>query len=198
MAVGRGQAAAVDPLQLRDDLQGGRPERLLSLERVQHDAFQQITEGQVQVFGQALEHLEQAALHPDPGLDALHGRHVTFVPWYTAPRNLALRNPALPNPALRYPAPPAWPRCAAPGSADPCGCRLDARPPCSCSPRAARDYGPTAGIRSSPPRPPTTRTRARCSRPPTARSARPGWCAPGNPAGPSATRGSFTAGTRAP
>src|SRR5580693_6848774 len=166
MAVGRGQAAAVDPLQLRDDLQGGRPERLLPLERVQHDAFQQISERQVQVFGQALEHLEQAALHPDPGLDTLHGRHVTFVPWYTAPRNLALRDTALPgtvlpNPALRYPAPRARPRYAGPGSADPCGCPLDARPPCSCSPRAARDCGPTAGIRSSPPRPTTTRNRAR-------------------------------------
>src|SRR5580698_8186239 len=193
VAVDRGQAAAIDPLQLRDDLQGGHPERLLPLERVQHDAFQQVTERQVQVFGQALEHLEQAALHPDPGLDTLHGRHVTFVPWYAPPRNLAL-----PNTPLRYTAPPGRLPYAAPGSADPCGCPLDARPPCSCSPRAARDCGPTAGTRSSPPRPTTTRNRARCSRPSTARSARPGWYAPGNPAGPSATRGSFTAGTRAP
>ncbi len=82
VAVRRGQRAAVDLLQLRDDLQRVRGERRLPLERVQHDPFQQVTQRHVQVLGQALEHLEQAAFDPDTGLHPVHCYHGTTVTRY--------------------------------------------------------------------------------------------------------------------
>src|SRR5215472_13712085 len=72
----------------------GREGRL-ALEGVQHDALEQITEGDIELGGECLEHLEQSALEAHAGLGAgygLHGPYVTLVPryqstrWYSVPR----------------------------------------------------------------------------------------------------------------
>ena len=46
-------------------------ERRLAFERVQDDALEQIAERHVVIVGQRLQHLQQALLQPDAGLDAL-------------------------------------------------------------------------------------------------------------------------------
>jgi hypothetical protein len=46
---------------------------------VQHDAFQQVAEGQVEVLGEAFEDLQQPTLHTDTGLDSLYWYHGTMV-----------------------------------------------------------------------------------------------------------------------
>lgn len=79
VAVAGGQVESVDLLELLDDLDGGVVEGGLVLEGVQHDALQQVTEGQVEVLGEALEDLQQPALHADAGLDTLYCYHGNMV-----------------------------------------------------------------------------------------------------------------------
>ena len=71
MAVLGRQLQAVDALEVGDFFQRRRGERRLVLERMQGHAFEQIAERQVEVFGQSLEHLEQAFFQPHTGLHAL-------------------------------------------------------------------------------------------------------------------------------
>src|SRR5262249_35531041 len=80
--VGGGQGEAVDRLELVDLGEDGRPEGSLALEGVQDDAFDEVTEGQVEVFGQALEDFQRVALDAKAGLHPLncyHGNKITFV-----------------------------------------------------------------------------------------------------------------------
>src|SRR5262249_27679019 len=80
--VGRGQGEAVDRLELVDLGEDGRPEGHLALEGVQDDAFDEVTEGQVEVFGQALEDFQRVALDAKAGLHSLncyHGNKITSV-----------------------------------------------------------------------------------------------------------------------
>ena len=60
--------------------ESGRPEGCLPLEGVQDDALDQITEGQVEVLGQALEDLQRAALDAQSGLYSFNCYHGTNVP----------------------------------------------------------------------------------------------------------------------
>src|ERR1700728_217797 len=60
----------VKALQLLDAIERGRAERGLPVKGVQDDTFEQVTEGHVVVFGECLEHFEQALLHAHPGLNA--------------------------------------------------------------------------------------------------------------------------------
>ncbi len=59
----------------------------LAVEGVQHDAFEQVAQGHVVIFGESLEHFEKAFFHADTGLDAFDKElrfieHGTNVPWY--------------------------------------------------------------------------------------------------------------------
>src|SRR6516225_5393139 len=60
-------------------------ERRLALEGVQHDALEQVAERHVELGGERLQHLEQAALEAHAGLGTgygLHGTHGNLVPRY--------------------------------------------------------------------------------------------------------------------
>src|SRR5580704_2803188 len=83
--VGGGQGEAVDRLELVDLGQDGRPEGRLALEGVQDDAFDEVAEGQVEVFGQALEYLQRVALDAQTGLRPLNCYHGNMVPRQAAP-----------------------------------------------------------------------------------------------------------------
>src|ERR1700683_2846554 len=79
--VGGGQGEAVDRLELVDLGEDGRPEGCLALEGVQDDALNEVTEGQVEVLGQALEDFQRVALDAKAGLHSLncyHGNKITF------------------------------------------------------------------------------------------------------------------------
>ena len=81
MRVGGGQGQPVDRLELVDLGEDGRPERGPALEGVQDDAFDEVAEGQVEVFGQALEDFQRCALDAQPGLRPLNcyqGNKVTL------------------------------------------------------------------------------------------------------------------------
>src|SRR5579863_1317890 len=75
MAVRRGQSEPVYVLEPRDLRQRFCPERRLPLERVQHDPLEQITQREVEVLRQRLEHFEGPLLDADPSLYPLHGGH---------------------------------------------------------------------------------------------------------------------------
>jgi hypothetical protein len=54
---------------------------------MKHDTFEQVAEGHIVIFGERLEHFEQAFFHADAGLDALDEKrlslyHGTNVPMY--------------------------------------------------------------------------------------------------------------------
>src|SRR5215471_8492324 len=71
----------IDPLERLDLAQGRGRERRLALEGVQHDALEQIAEGQIELGGERLQDLEQAALEAHAGLgagDGLHGSDGTL------------------------------------------------------------------------------------------------------------------------
>src|SRR5262245_26584206 len=72
MAVGRAQTQPIDASQVAHVRERRFGERRLALERMQGDALDQVAQAHVLVLGQGLQHLEQALLQPDPGLDPLH------------------------------------------------------------------------------------------------------------------------------
>src|ERR1700757_2728748 len=80
--VTRGEIEAVDRLERADLLQGGRRERCLALEGVQHDSLEQIAERQVELGSERLEHLEQPALEAHAGLGTADLLHAIMVPRY--------------------------------------------------------------------------------------------------------------------
>jgi hypothetical protein len=62
-------------------------ERSFAIENMKHDTFEQVAEGHIVIFGERLEHFEQAFFHADAGLDALDEKrlslyHGTNVPMY--------------------------------------------------------------------------------------------------------------------
>jgi hypothetical protein len=79
VAVAGGQVESVDLLEPLDDLHGGIVEGGLLLEGVQHDPLEQVAQRQVEVLGEPLEDLQQAALHADAGLHTLNWYHGTTV-----------------------------------------------------------------------------------------------------------------------
>src|SRR5215831_6477889 len=70
---------SVDLLDFGNPTHRFSPERGLSLECVEHDALQQIAEGEIVVLGERLQHFDQALLHADAGLDSLNCYHGTMV-----------------------------------------------------------------------------------------------------------------------
>src|SRR5580658_3668107 len=83
--IARGQVESVYRLQRLDLLPCDRREGRLVLEGMQHDAFQQIPEREVELGRERFQHLEQAAFQAHAGLgsgDRLHGYNVTKVPSY--------------------------------------------------------------------------------------------------------------------
>src|ERR1700692_350638 len=62
----------VDSLEFGNLAQRFRTERQLTVKGVQHDALEQIAECHVLVFGERLEHFQDAALHAHAGLDAFY------------------------------------------------------------------------------------------------------------------------------
>ena len=64
-AVEREPIHVLEPRDLRQRL---RPERRLPLECVQHDALEEIAEGEVEILRESLQDLERALLDPQPGL----------------------------------------------------------------------------------------------------------------------------------
>src|ERR1700678_1982058 len=70
MAVGGDQVESVDAAQLRYFLESEALEGRLVLQGMQGDPFEQVAEGEVEIFGQSLQHLEQALLETYAGLDS--------------------------------------------------------------------------------------------------------------------------------
>ena len=71
-------------------------ERNFAIEGVEHDAFEQVSQGYIVIFGQGLQDFEEAFLHADPGLDALNENfwlsyHGTNVPWYIGLKPISTR-----------------------------------------------------------------------------------------------------------
>ena len=62
----------IETLQFLNAFKGGWTEWRFSVEGMQDDALQQIAQGHVMVFGEGLQDFEQALLHANAGLHALH------------------------------------------------------------------------------------------------------------------------------
>src|SRR5271170_1906628 len=82
---------AIELLQFLNAAARGLLECRLAVEGVQHDAFQQVAEGQIVKFGERLEHFQQAFFDADTGLHSLNHKlslvvcrvhSGTNVPWY--------------------------------------------------------------------------------------------------------------------
>src|SRR5215472_13848720 len=81
--VSRSQVEPVDRLERLHLAQRGGRERRFAFEGVQHNALEQVAEGQVELGGERLQHLQQTGLQTHAGLgadDFLHWYHVTKVP----------------------------------------------------------------------------------------------------------------------
>src|SRR5262249_9773087 len=91
------EVESVDPAELAHPRDPFRSERLLSLECVEDDSLQEISERDVVILGDRLEAFQDSLLHPDSRLHALHdtggcgcGRtscgsahgHLLRAPWY--------------------------------------------------------------------------------------------------------------------
>src|SRR6516162_1285708 len=74
----RREVESVDCLQCLDLAQRRGGEGWLVLERVQHDALEQITQRHIQLGSEPLQHLEHAALETHSGLGAGDGFHVQY------------------------------------------------------------------------------------------------------------------------
>src|SRR5580692_1012784 len=70
MAVGSDEVESVDAAQLRYFHEGQALEGRFVLQGMQGDPFEQVAEGEVEVFGQSFQHLEQALLEAYAGLDS--------------------------------------------------------------------------------------------------------------------------------
>src|ERR1700729_3849327 len=80
MAVGGSQLKSIDALEVIDDSGRRLIKNVPSLKRVQHDALEQIPQGEVEVLGERLEHLQEGRLDAHPGLnsrDCYHGTKIT-------------------------------------------------------------------------------------------------------------------------
>jgi len=73
------QVQAVDLLELLYGGNGRVVEGQLLLERVKHYAFEQVSEGEVEVLGEPFQHLQQPTLHPDTRLNSFDCYHDTMV-----------------------------------------------------------------------------------------------------------------------
>jgi len=60
----------INALELGDQFEIVRPEGALAFKDMQYDAFDEITKGDVVVFGDGFHHLENALFDADAGLDA--------------------------------------------------------------------------------------------------------------------------------
>lgn len=80
MAVPRCERQPVHLLEPVNDRERGVVEGHLLLERVQHNALEEVTEGEIEILGKTLENLDQPPLHPDARLDPLDRYHSTNVP----------------------------------------------------------------------------------------------------------------------
>jgi hypothetical protein len=80
MAVSGRQVQAVDLLQSLDGGRRAARERQLLVEGVEHDPFEKVAERNVKVLSEALQDLQQPALHPHPGLGTLDLYHGNMVP----------------------------------------------------------------------------------------------------------------------
>src|SRR6266851_4526451 len=88
MAGPRIQLQTVEPFQIFDPSKRRLTERGLAVKGVQHNSLQQVAQRQIVVFGERLEHFEQALFKANTGLHALDKDwcrlfHGTSVPWYT-------------------------------------------------------------------------------------------------------------------
>ncbi len=77
----------VEFFQVVNALERGRTKGSLAVEGVEHDAFEQIAQGHVVIFGEGFEDFEQAFFHADAGLYTFDEKlrfidHGTNVPWY--------------------------------------------------------------------------------------------------------------------
>src|SRR4029077_3074937 len=81
----RGQFQAVDRAQRFDLTQRRGREGGLALEGVQHDALEHVAEGEVELGGERLKNLEQAALKPAAGLGADPRLHGPMLSWSQVP-----------------------------------------------------------------------------------------------------------------
>jgi hypothetical protein len=70
---------AVELFQFPDLPQTGQVEGALSFERVENDAFKEVTERQIVIAGKGAEDLQNALFHADAGL---HPFDYVFVSWY--------------------------------------------------------------------------------------------------------------------
>src|SRR6266852_5707557 len=90
---------AVKLLQLFNTVERGGSERALAIEGVEHNSFQQITQGQVVILGEGFEHFQQALFDADAGLNALDGVGLVFghVPMYHGTKTKTSAAQALPT-----------------------------------------------------------------------------------------------------
>src|SRR5690348_14973615 len=72
MARGRVQIKVIEAFQFLDSLQAGFTERALAIEGMQHDALQQITQGQIVVVGEGSQDFQKPLLHAHAGLHPLN------------------------------------------------------------------------------------------------------------------------------
>jgi len=68
VAGARVQIESVEPLEVVNAFEGFFAKWNLSIEGMKHNAFEQITQRHVVIFGQGLKHFEKPLFHPDTGL----------------------------------------------------------------------------------------------------------------------------------
>src|SRR5580692_3643740 len=79
MAVAGAKRQTVDLLQVGDLREAFLGKCRPSFEGMQHDAFEQISEGKILEFRQGFQHLQEPLLDPDSGLYALDFDHQRFL-----------------------------------------------------------------------------------------------------------------------
>ena len=74
----------IELFEIADAAERWRPKRAFSFENVEHDAFEEVTEGEVMVLGEGFQYLEDTLFHPDAGLDSFDLKAILFhcVPMY--------------------------------------------------------------------------------------------------------------------
>ena len=61
----------VELLEIADALEGGCSKGTLAIKDVKDDAFEEVAEGEVVIFGEGFEYFQDAFFHADAGLDSL-------------------------------------------------------------------------------------------------------------------------------
>ena len=78
---------SVEFLEILNAFERNRAEWSFTVESMENDALEQITQRHVVIFGKSLQDLQDALFHPYAGLDAFNKKlrfpHVTNVPRYT-------------------------------------------------------------------------------------------------------------------